>query len=139
MNSKLNLSQKIVFVLNILFGACLLLAYILPLIPPKFSAFLSILNLGLPVFILINLAFSVYWIFRLKVHFLFSSILILLGYSYINKIVVFNSNKDNYVDANLSIMSYNVRLFNAFRWIDDEDVSKKIMNFIKQFKILFFN
>lgn len=130
MNSNLNFFQKIAFVFNVLFGVFLLLAYILPLVPPRFSAFLSILNLGLPVFMLINIGFLVYWILRLKLHFLFSGILVLSGYSYINKIVVFNSSEASDIQANLSVMSYNVRLFNAFQWIEDDHISEKISNFI---------
>ncbi|WP_019038558.1 endonuclease/exonuclease/phosphatase family protein [Psychroflexus tropicus] len=130
MKSKLNFFQKVVFVFNMFFAICLLIAYILPLVPPKFSAFLSILNLGLPVFMLINLFFAIYWMIRLKLHFLVSFILVICGYSYVNKIIVFNTNADSITANGLKVMSYNVRLFNEYNWIKDIDAALEISNFI---------
>ncbi len=132
MKSKLNFFQKIVFVLNVVFAICLVLAYLLPFVPPKLSAFLSILNLGLPVFILINILFIVYWVFSLKLHFLLSFLLVLFGYSYFNKIIVFNEESTHDVNSPLNVMSYNVRLFNRFNWIEDDDVHHKISDFIAE-------
>ncbi len=39
------------------------------------------------------------------------------------------SKKDNPQDTDLSIMSYNVRMFNQWGWIDEKDISKKIIDF----------
>jgi endonuclease/exonuclease/phosphatase family metal-dependent hydrolase len=130
MKSKLNFLQKIVFVFNMFFAICLLIAYILPYVPPKFSAFLSILNLGLPVFMLINLGFTIYWIFRLKLHFLLSAVLVIAGYSYVNKIYVLNKGSNPKEPGDLKVMSYNVRLFNEYKWIGGVDVPNEISNFI---------
>jgi len=130
MKTKLNFFQKIIFAFNIFFGACLLVAYILPYVPPKFSAFLSILNLGLPVFMLINLLFAVYWILTLKLHFLLSTLLVLSGFSYVSKIFVFNKNSNSNIENTFNVMSYNVRLFNEYNWIGEERVPEKISKFI---------
>ncbi|MBZ9628583.1 endonuclease/exonuclease/phosphatase family protein [Psychroflexus sp. CAK1W] len=130
MKSKLNFLQKIVFAFNIFFAACLLVAYILPFVPPKFSAFLSILNLGLPIFMLINLGFALYWMIRLKLHFILSAILVLAGYSYVSKIIVLNNQSKEITDSSLKVMSYNVRLFDQYNWTDKHNVPKKISEFI---------
>jgi endonuclease/exonuclease/phosphatase family metal-dependent hydrolase len=132
MKSKLNFFQKVIFTFNIFFAICLLVAYILPFVPPKFSAFLSILNLGLPVFMLINLGFAVYWILRLKLHFIFSALLVLSGYSYISKIIVLNDNSEETTENVLKVMSYNVRLFNEYDWIEEENVAEKISTFVDE-------
>ena len=130
MKTQLNFFQKAVFIINLFFGICLLVAYILPLVPPKFSAFLSILNLGLPVFMLINLLFAIYWILRLKIHFLISAILVLSGYSYINRIFVLNDISKTETEDALKVMSYNVRLFNEYDWIKEDNIPRKISKFI---------
>ncbi|SDG83384.1 endonuclease/exonuclease/phosphatase family protein [Psychroflexus sediminis] len=132
MKSKLNFFQKVIFAFNIFFAACLLIAYILPFVPPKFSAFLSILNLGLPVFMLINLGFALYWILRLKLHFIVSMLLVLGGYSYVNKIFIFKDKSKEQVKSSLKVMSYNVRLFNEYDWIDIDNVGQKISDFIAE-------
>lgn len=132
MKSKLNFFQKVIFTFNVFFAICLLVAYILPFVPPKFSAFLSILNLGLPIFILINLAFALYWILRLKLHFILSALLVLSGYSYISKIIVLNDLSETMTENTLKVMSYNVRLFNEYNWIKEDNVAKKISVFLTE-------
>jgi endonuclease/exonuclease/phosphatase family metal-dependent hydrolase len=131
MKSQLSFFQKVGFALNVFFAICLLLAYVLPFVPPTFSAFLSILNLGLPVFILINIGFAFYWLLKLKRHFFVSALLVLGGYSYFSKIIVFNENPSVEIKNSLKVMSYNVRLFNYYKWIEKAEVGKKISDFIK--------
>lgn len=131
MKSPLSFFQKVGFALNVFFAICLLIAYILPFVPPKFSAFLSILNLGLPIFILINIGFAFYWLLKLKLHFFVSALLVVGGYSYFNKIIVFNDNSSAEIKNSLKVMSYNVRLFNLYNWIEKIEVGKKISDFIK--------
>lgn len=130
MKSKLNFLQKVIFTFNLFFAACLVVAYVLPFVPPKFSAFLSILNLGLPVFMIINLGFAIYWILRLKLHFMLSAVLVLSGFSYVSKIVVLNDDVAEVPEDALKVMSYNVRLFNHYKWIDEPNVASKISDFI---------
>lgn len=130
MKSKLNFLQKVVFTFNVFFAACLLVAYILPFVPPKFSAFLSILNLGLPIFMLINLGFALYWMLRLKLHFILSAMLVLAGYSYISKIIVLNDHSKEDTARSLKVMSYNVRLFDQYNWIDKGNIPEEISEFI---------
>lgn len=130
MKSKLNFFQKVVFAFNIIFAVCLLVAYVLPFVPPKLSAFLSILNLGLPVFMLINLVFALYWMIRLKLHFILSALLVLAGYSYISKIIVLNDTSKEDTTRSLKVMSYNVRLFNQYEWIDKDNVASEISEFV---------
>lgn len=130
MASQLNFFQKLILALNMLFVFCLLLAYALPFIPPKFSAFLSILNLGLPVFILINIGFVLYWAIKAKPHFLISLIFLIAGYPYISELIVFNKKPSEDSKADVKVMSYNVRLFNFYRWLDYDHVDKDISKFI---------
>ncbi|MBT8296096.1 MAG: endonuclease, partial [Gramella sp.] len=74
----LNLFDKFVFILNSLAATALLFSYLLPLIPPKSFPLLSVLSLGVPVLIILNTFFLVYWILRLKGQVLLSLIVLLL-------------------------------------------------------------
>nr|WP_262902562.1 endonuclease/exonuclease/phosphatase family protein [Winogradskyella sp. SM1960] len=62
---------------------------------------------------------------------LLSLVVLLLGWSYINSMYKFSSSSDIKDDANFSVMSFNVRLFNKYDWMKDETVKDRIISFIK--------
>ncbi|TQD35419.1 endonuclease/exonuclease/phosphatase family protein [Haloflavibacter putidus] len=130
---KLRFFDKLVFIVNSLFATALLLGYVLPYIPPETFPFLSILNLGIPILLVINLAFLLYWIIKLKIQFLLSFLVLLLGFNHLLSLYRFSPevNKDN-APEDFSLMSYNVRQFNRFQWIKNDTVPQSIINFIKK-------
>lgn len=106
------------------------LAYVLPFLAPKFFPLLSVLTLILPLFLVINALFFIYWLFQFKKQMILSFVLLLIGITFINKYYKFTS-KNSPPDSNdFVIMSYNVRLFNVFNWLPDENVGKDIKKFI---------
>jgi endonuclease/exonuclease/phosphatase family metal-dependent hydrolase len=120
------------FVVNSLVATMLLLSYILPFIAPKKFAFLSVLSLAVPLLILINILFIIYWLLKVKKQLLLSVIVLAIGYSYLFSLYKFSSSKNISDAENISIMNYNVRLFNLFEWIPDTLVKQKIVNFITE-------
>lgn len=128
----LNLFDKLVFVLNSLAATALLFSYLLPHVPPKTFPLLSVLSLGVPVLIILNAFFLVYWLFRLKKQLLLSLIVLLLGYNYIAVFVNFGNEREEELEADLSLMSYNVRMFNAYKWTNRTDIPEKITAFVKE-------
>lgn len=124
--------DKFVFILNSIVALLLLLSYILPYFEPKKFAFLSVLSLTVPFLIILNILFVVYWLFRVKKQMLLSLIVLLIGYSYIGSFYKFSSSKNIEDPQNISVMNYNVRLFNLFKWIPDENVNQKIVDFINE-------
>lgn len=129
---KLGLFDKFIFILNSLFATALLFSYLLPHIPPKSFPLLSVLSLGVPVLIILNSLFLLYWILRLKRQMLLSLIVLLLGYSYITGFVKFpETDSDEANTSDFSLMSYNVRMFNAYEWTERKDIPEKITGFIK--------
>ncbi len=62
---------------------------------------------------------------------LLSLFAILVGFGYFNKIYVF-SDSVKYQSPNvLKVMSYNVRLFNHYKWIEQNNITNKISDFIR--------
>jgi endonuclease/exonuclease/phosphatase family metal-dependent hydrolase len=120
------------FVVNSLVATMLLLSYILPFIAPKKFAFLSVLSLAVPLLIIINILFIIYWLLKVKKQLLLSVIVLAIGYSYLFSLYKFSSSKNISDAENISIMNYNVRLFNLFEWIPDTLVKQKIVNFITE-------
>jgi endonuclease/exonuclease/phosphatase family metal-dependent hydrolase len=130
--NKLNLFDKLVFFFNSLASFMLLLSYILPYIEPKKFAFLSVLSLGVPVLILVNLLFLLYWLLKVKKQLLLSLIVLILGYSNVISLYKFSASKQIDDTQNIAVMSYNVRLFNVFEWLPEKDINKQIETFIKE-------
>ena len=81
---KLSWIDKLLFVINSLFATILLLSYLLPFIPPSRFSSISIMSLLVPVLILINLLFAVYWIVKLKRQFILSILVLLIGFQHVN-------------------------------------------------------
>lgn len=124
--------DKFIFILNSLAAFALLLSYLLPHIPPKTFPLLSVLSLGVPVLIILNITFLLYWLFRMKKQFLLSLIVLILGYNYVTRFIAFNSSEEEKTDSEFSIMSYNVRMFNNYKWSDRKDIPAKITEFVKE-------
>lgn len=130
---KLSWLNKLIYFLNVVFAALLLCSYILPFAQPKTFPILSVLSLLVPVFIIINVIFLCYWLLNLRKQVFLSTIALVLGFGYINSFYKFSGAKETTEKASdISIMSYNVRLFNVYNWIKEKDVDKKIVSFIKE-------
>ena len=66
---------------------------------------------------------------KLKKQFILSLFVLLIGYSQVLSFFKFTDNLERVSPDNISVMSYNVRLFNLYNWIDS-DVENDIISFI---------
>lgn len=122
--------EKLIFIVNSLLAFALLLSYLLPYLEPRKFAFFSVLSLAVPFLIIINILFVIYWLLKVKKQLLVSLLVLAIGYSYLISLYKFSSSKNVDDSENLSVMNYNVRLFNAFNWIDDPNLKQNISSFI---------
>lgn len=127
---RLNFFEKVIFVINSVVATLLLLSYILPYIAPKRFAIVSVLSLAVPLLIIINIVFVIYWVLRLKKQVFLSVIILCIGYNYVFSLYKFSSSKQKKDSENISVMNYNVRLFNLFKWIENDSIPQKINGFI---------
>ncbi|WP_452223165.1 endonuclease/exonuclease/phosphatase family protein [Lacinutrix chionoecetis] len=123
--------EKGMFFCNAVVAFILLLSYLLPLLPPKTFAALSVLGLGVPLLIVLNTLFFMYWLVKIKKQLLLSLIVLALGYFSFGSLYKFSESKTIEDKNNISVMNYNVRLFNLYKWIPEEDTEDKLVNFIK--------
>jgi endonuclease/exonuclease/phosphatase family metal-dependent hydrolase len=105
-------------------------AYLLPFLAPKAFPLLSVLTLFMPLFFVFNALFFFYWGFQFKKRMILSGLVLLMGITFINKFYKFSAKEFPESEKNFTVMSYNVRLFNVFKWIDRDDVPSQIVNFI---------
>jgi endonuclease/exonuclease/phosphatase family metal-dependent hydrolase len=128
---KLSLVNKIIFGINSLFAMMLLLSYILPYVAPNNFAILAVLSLAVPFLILTNLLFLLYWLMNVKKQLFLSLFVLILGFNHVSSLYNFSNSKDVKTEGNLSIMNYNVRLFDLYNWINLDNVQDDMVAFIK--------
>ncbi|HKK11338.1 MAG TPA: endonuclease/exonuclease/phosphatase family protein [Flavobacteriaceae bacterium] len=126
------LLDRAIFILNALAATMLLLSYILPYVQPQKFPTLSVLSLAVPFLIVLNLLFMIYWLLQVKKKLILSLSVLLIGFIFLSPLYKFSSSKHVDDAENMSVMNYNVRLFNLFEWIPDTDVKQKIANFIDE-------
>ena len=126
----LNLFGKLLFLLNSIVAFLLVISFVLPFFKPSSFPLISLLSLAVSPLILLTFLFGLYWLVQLKRQFLLSSIVLALAYVFLNPIYEFSTSENDKSYANeLSIMSYNVRLFNKYE--KKEDGSGNVQKFIK--------
>lgn len=129
---KLSWFNKVVFGFNIVITVLTFVAYVLPFLAPKMFPLLSVLTLMLPLFLILNALFFIYWLLQLKRQVFLSGLVLLLGITFINKFYKFSSHDIEKEEKDFTVMSYNVRLFNLFDWLADDNVGNTILSFINE-------
>lgn len=129
---RLSWFNKVMYVLNSILIVLTFVAYVLPFLAPKAFPLLSVLTLILPSFLILNGLFFIYWLLQLKRQLVLSGIVLLLGITFINKFFKFSTTDLPIAEKDFTVMSYNVRLFNLFEWIDDKNVGNDILSFINE-------
>ena len=123
--------EKILFFINSVLAVLFLISLLLPYVKPSIFPLLSILSLFSPLIIIINILFIFFWITKLKKEFLLSFIVLAVGYGTVVKFVNFSNNTQYISENSLSVISYNVRLFNLYKWIDRVGVDEEIYSFLQ--------
>ena len=127
---KLSLLDKILYIINSVAAVLLLLSYFLPYVSPKSIPVFAILSLFVPFLLIFNIAFFVYWLIKLKKQLLTSLLILIVGWFAVTpfyKLTEENSETNN----ELKIMSYNVRMFNHWKWNDEKEIDTKIKSLIQ--------
>ncbi|MCF6141512.1 endonuclease/exonuclease/phosphatase family protein [Flavobacterium sp. K77] len=124
--------NKGMFLLNILLTLVTFIAYLLPFLAPKSFPILSVLTLFMPVFFIFNALFFVYWTLQFKKQLVVSGLVLLIGITFINKFYKFSHPNFPVEEKDFTVMSYNVRLLNVFKWIDRDDVPTDILGFVNE-------
>ena len=128
----LSLFNKLIFFFNNVVALLFLASFALPHVSPKTFPVIAILSLAAPILMVLLLFFLIYWIvvgFKKQMFLSIFCIVLAIIFStfpYKFSRTVKSSNNE------ISLMSYNVRLFNIYSWIKDDQIKNKIKNFVKQ-------
>ncbi|NND87963.1 MAG: endonuclease/exonuclease/phosphatase family protein [Flavobacteriaceae bacterium] len=111
----MGLFGKLIYGVNVIVALLLVISFVLPYLSPSRFPILSLLSLTVSPLILLNILFAVYWLIRLKRRFLLSTIILVIAYFHFNPFLEFSSEGvEGEYDHSLKVLSYNVRLFNAY-------------------------
>ena len=126
----MSLLNRVIYLLNMLTLFVLALSYLAPHISP--STFLwpiAFLGLLYPILLLANLLLCCIGSLLLKRYFWSNLFIILLGWGQLNALINIKGAESD-MEEDFKVMSYNVRLFNVYEWIDNKDVKSDIVDFI---------
>ena len=125
---KISFLESILFYINLV--ALLFQLMLMGSIPSIFG--FSMLHLFVPLIVLFNLVFFVYWLLQMKWPFLLFMGAFLLGYGEWDLLYQFPKTEVHKSGSTIAVMSYNVRLFNKYRWIDRADIPQQIEQLIQK-------
>lgn len=126
---RLSFFNRILYGFNIVIALTLLLACA---VPYTTVASLFFLSLAVPLLVVLNIVFLVYW-FLFKRRLLWLSLVVLtVGYFVLGSFVFFNPKPDSGSLEGLKIMSFNAQQFNEMNSIDAKGVGGRIVDFIKK-------
>lgn len=129
---KLSWFNKLMFFFNIVLTILTVVAYALPFLAPKLFPFFSVLTLFMPLFLIMNGLFFCYWAILLKKQIVLSALVLLAGITFISKFYKFSPTELADTEKDFTVMSYNVRLLNLFKWLPKDDVPGIIQDFINE-------
>ena len=90
---------------------------------------IPVFSLVVPLLCFVNILFFIFWLIRFQWPFILFVLTFVIGFKEWRLIYQFKENVIN-TSKGLSVMSYNVRSFNRFEWLDTSNIPKKIDNFI---------
>ena len=128
---KLSLLDKILYIINSLMAVLLLFSYLLPYVSPKTIPLFAILSLFVPILLIINITFFIYWLIKLKKQLLTSLLILIIGWFLVTPFYKLSERKSA-SNNDLKIMSYNVRMFNHWKWKEEKEIHKSIISFINE-------
>lgn len=131
---KLGIVNKFVFWGNWLAALLLVATFVVPYLAPSNFPKLSLASLAVSPLISLNILFLIYWLFQKWKKIWLSGTALLIAYFHFGPFVEFSSEGDPTEYRNtLSVLSYNVRLFNAYeKDVDTIEVANVISELIEK-------
>jgi endonuclease/exonuclease/phosphatase family metal-dependent hydrolase len=126
--------NRIILILNWLAVGALLLACTSTWISPETIILPAFFGLLFPFIFLANVLCLLWWLFFKRFRMMYSGIALVFAFPYWNRSFNFYS-AGSYVPAGVEsskIMTYNVRLFDLYNWIDNNMTKNKIFKFLKE-------
>lgn len=128
------LLRNIVFLVNVIIVTLLLLSVLGSKVSPVHSSFLSFIGFAFPLLFIANALFGFLWLAKLRKRVIFSILALLISWSQWEDVFQLQSVKvtdKTSLTMPVSIMSYNVRMFDRYNWTGDKETPNKVYQFFK--------
>lgn len=116
------------FFFNSLILLSLFSSLLSPFVNPNTFWPISFFGLFFPVILCLCILFSIYWFLYNKKYIWINLVLILASIPYGSRYFAVNLEKST--QEGINVMSYNVRLFNKWKWINEDGIKEKTVQFI---------
>ena len=131
------LIRNIFLYINITLAVFLSIAYLSPITSPEDFWILAFFGLAYPYLLTLNFLFIVFWLVKRNKLFLISFVVIIIGYSYIGKVIqiripqkvssTFTAEKEAF-----KMLSFNVKAFSSYKWQKLPKKKPEILAFLKE-------
>jgi endonuclease/exonuclease/phosphatase family metal-dependent hydrolase len=125
-------TRKILWYINLLLAVFMLLAYLAVHVSPDAFWPLAFFGLAFPYILFINVAFVIMWLVRRRWYFLISLVVVVVGWGHIGHFIQIplGENKKYLPDEpTFTLMTYNVRMFDFYRWSKEKGSANKMLEF----------
>jgi endonuclease/exonuclease/phosphatase family metal-dependent hydrolase len=122
--------QNILLVTNLLFALFYLFALLSTIVPPDKIVFFGFFGVVFPIILFINIIFIILWLFRKKIYWIISLVLILISISHVNRCftIPFGKGDKKNCKKEIKLLSYNISMLGLaenkgdfFKFIDEVD------------------
>jgi len=119
------------FIANVVAMLCLLMSYAAAIWPPSSIGYLSLFGLAYPFILLANIVFIFYWLLKKRRNAIFSTIIILIGISFLTDFFQISfEGKVKEDHQQLKVLTYNVRLFDLYNSKTGKKTRNKIFELL---------
>lgn len=130
----LKLIDKIIFLISIIAMLSLLGAYTSSFVNPNTFMWPSILGLAYPYLLISNILLLLYWLVRWKKMIWAELLIILAGIPTFMTYYGTAGKQEKNSQYDLSLLSYNVRYFDLYKWSEQKDTKEKLFQYLNNFK-----
>lgn len=135
--------NRFILFFNILLAVLLVFSHLAVIVDPQKVWQIAFLGLAYPYLLLANMAMVLYWLILSRKEFLVSFIAIIAGWNILTSVIQLNFDftKDNQFSKTytrsfrndnqvLKVLTYNVRAFNLYNWVNFKEAKDSILRFI---------
>ncbi|WP_282116178.1 endonuclease/exonuclease/phosphatase family protein [Cellulophaga baltica] len=122
--------SKVIFGLNVLLGALLLLSCLVPYVSVETVPFIAFFSLTIPILVLSNLLFLLYYVFGRNKRAFFSFFILLISYLSLSSFFKLRFSNATDTSADVTLMTFNVRSFNKNMNIKNDAVFEETLDLI---------
>ena len=125
---------RIILIINIIIAGLMIISSLSVYISPEKIWYFAFLGLIFPYILIINILFLVFWVIIKKRFFLISLLVIIFSWNNLGKFIQFNlyNTKPPADKVVVKLLSYNVRLFNYYNWLQIKSAHEDILTFIQK-------